>query len=465
MESRSVLHSVGYYVSLDAPHQGAVLDHGLQNWIAASDPNLIPIPANLVSYAGKQLLEFNPQDLSRPTLHEQFSALYAQTNVDGYPHATTENIGVSFGTAALNSSVGQEWLEIAINLHPNAHFDIESGSVEAQGGSLLSESTTDMWGKAFWGLATYEFFRKAHPTFIPYTSALDIVNGASRFAPPVISADLPRFHNQFTGEIAEPLLARLGYVPIPLTASISGPTLVASGGSGVWSVPASQPYGGTPPYVWHWSYKLTCLAPPPPSCTGMICAESSGGIVVSPTTNGPTDPDPCGVWTYGGWSRWFTRSGSYSYPSMTVRLIVNDAASTSVQYTKTVTFGAGARAAGGDSTGTADGGFIHDAAKSSATTSEASNAFGVPGAYALRAVAPNPTQGRTTIRFDLPNASDVSLSVLDVLGREVARLADGRMGAGTYESALDATSLPPGLYIVRLQAGSFAASRTFTLTR
>lgn len=88
-----------------------------------------------------------------------------------------------------------------------------------------------------------------------------------------------------------------------------------------------------------------------------------------------------------------------------------------------------------------------------------------PTAFALHPVASNPSRGHVSVRFDLPEAADVSLAAIDVLGREVAQVVDGRVEAGTHEVHIDGSAWPPGLYVVRLRAGTFVATRTLTLVR
>ena len=88
----------------------------------------------------------------------------------------------------------------------------------------------------------------------------------------------------------------------------------------------------------------------------------------------------------------------------------------------------------------------------------------VAGALGLTA-APNPSSGATALTFTLDEAADVTVEVFDVLGRRVATLADGSLPAGDQALTWDAGALAPGLYVVRLQAGSEAASRTVTLAR
>jgi len=65
---------------------------------------------------------------------------------------------------------------------------------------------------------------------------------------------------------------------------------------------------------------------------------------------------------------------------------------------------------------------------------------------------PNPTSGRSTITFDLPQAADVSLRLYDVGGREVAVLADGPRPAGHHVVPVAAQGLAPGTYYYQLRA-------------
>ncbi len=86
-----------------------------------------------------------------------------------------------------------------------------------------------------------------------------------------------------------------------------------------------------------------------------------------------------------------------------------------------------------------------------------------PVTYALRQNYPNPFNPSTTIRWELPLASQVRLVVYDILGREVAVLVDGRLPAGVHEKLLDASGLPSGVYLCRLQAGGYTETRKMLL--
>ena len=77
------------------------------------------------------------------------------------------------------------------------------------------------------------------------------------------------------------------------------------------------------------------------------------------------------------------------------------------------------------------------------------------------AVAPNPSRGAARVAFTLPEASDVTVEVLDLLGRRVTVLAERSFSAGSHTLALPAT-VAGGTYLVRLQAGRDALTRTIT---
>jgi hypothetical protein len=78
---------------------------------------------------------------------------------------------------------------------------------------------------------------------------------------------------------------------------------------------------------------------------------------------------------------------------------------------------------------------------------------------------PNPFNPTTSIAFTLKEAGLVRLSVFDVLGREVAVLMNGNQAAGSYNVSFNASALPTGVYLYRLEAGSFSAVRKLVLLK
>lgn len=80
-------------------------------------------------------------------------------------------------------------------------------------------------------------------------------------------------------------------------------------------------------------------------------------------------------------------------------------------------------------------------------------------------VHPNPVRDAAAVPFEIAAAGPVRLSVVDVLGREVALLADGDRAAGEHRAAFDASRLPAGVYVVVLEAGGARTARTLTVAR
>ncbi|MBX2990996.1 MAG: T9SS type A sorting domain-containing protein [Bacteroidetes bacterium] len=80
-----------------------------------------------------------------------------------------------------------------------------------------------------------------------------------------------------------------------------------------------------------------------------------------------------------------------------------------------------------------------------------------PNTFTLSQNYPNPFNPESKISFQIPIASDVTLKVYDLLGREVATLVNERMNPGTYSATWNAAGFASGVYFYRLQAGSASA--------
>ncbi len=89
----------------------------------------------------------------------------------------------------------------------------------------------------------------------------------------------------------------------------------------------------------------------------------------------------------------------------------------------------------------------------------------IPTAFALQSNYPNPFNATTAIRFDVPSASRVDITVFNVMGQEVARPVSDVYAAGRYRVAFNAGSLPSGMYLVRMNAGSFSAINKMMLLK
>jgi hypothetical protein len=78
---------------------------------------------------------------------------------------------------------------------------------------------------------------------------------------------------------------------------------------------------------------------------------------------------------------------------------------------------------------------------------------------------PNPFNPITTIRFDLPKSSFVTLKIFDVLGREVTTLINEKKSAGEYTVKWNSKGLPSGMYLYQLKAGNFIETKKLVLQK
>jgi len=85
----------------------------------------------------------------------------------------------------------------------------------------------------------------------------------------------------------------------------------------------------------------------------------------------------------------------------------------------------------------------------------------VPAKFDLGQNYPNPFNPSTKIKYALPTESAVRLSVYNILGEEVARLVNGLVQAGYHEISWNASQLPSGLYIYRIEAVSSDGSKNY----
>ncbi len=78
---------------------------------------------------------------------------------------------------------------------------------------------------------------------------------------------------------------------------------------------------------------------------------------------------------------------------------------------------------------------------------------------------PNPVTSSTKIEYTLTNRAPVSISIFDVLGREVGHIINGTQDAGTYSVNFDASNLSSGSYTCKLSAGEQTIENTMTVTK
>ncbi len=90
---------------------------------------------------------------------------------------------------------------------------------------------------------------------------------------------------------------------------------------------------------------------------------------------------------------------------------------------------------------------------------------GIPaaGGVVIGAPYPNPVTTTAVVPFVLTEPGHVTITVHDLLGREVAQLIDGHREAGRQQAMLNARTIRPGAYLLRLQTGSTVMTRMFVL--
>ncbi|MCB2199755.1 T9SS type A sorting domain-containing protein [bacterium] len=91
--------------------------------------------------------------------------------------------------------------------------------------------------------------------------------------------------------------------------------------------------------------------------------------------------------------------------------------------------------------------------------------YELPAAVSLESAWPNPFNSSTLIRYELPATNDVHLSVVDLLGREVAVLVQTIQQAGMHEVQWNAAGNPSGIYFIRLEAGMINQTRKVLLVK
>ena len=90
---------------------------------------------------------------------------------------------------------------------------------------------------------------------------------------------------------------------------------------------------------------------------------------------------------------------------------------------------------------------------------------GIPTDYILRQNYPNPFNPTTVIKYQLPVASNVMLTVFNLLGQKAATLFSGRQQAGYYSIEWDACEMASGIYYYKLETGSFIERKRMLLLK
>jgi N-acetylneuraminic acid mutarotase len=88
-----------------------------------------------------------------------------------------------------------------------------------------------------------------------------------------------------------------------------------------------------------------------------------------------------------------------------------------------------------------------------------------PVLFSLSQNYPNPFNPSTTIWYTIPKASEVTLIIYDLLGREITTLVNKTQTPGEYSVLWNGQGQPSGIYICRLRAGDFTETRKLVLQK
>ncbi len=99
------------------------------------------------------------------------------------------------------------------------------------------------------------------------------------------------------------------------------------------------------------------------------------------------------------------------------------------------------------------------------TTGVSENNSLIPAEYSLLQNYPNPFNPSTTIRFAIPQTSDVNLTVYDMLGQKIETLLNKELSAGTYNVMFDASKFSSGIYFYTLKTGNYLMTKKMILLR
>ena len=176
---------VSFFASFDSPQQGAVIDREFLDFIHGE---VDEFPA-LANDAARELLIYNPFDELGGITHTNFFAELNSLNDGGYP-TSIPTVGVAFSNGLPNPGEGQIWEAITEGIGQNVGINLYQFKIQKEwsaSGSYLPTSATNIAPQhgtlPFSSFAQGQFNRntEVNPTFIPHHSALDLVNGKSRF--------------------------------------------------------------------------------------------------------------------------------------------------------------------------------------------------------------------------------------------------------------------------------------------
>ncbi|MBK8551956.1 MAG: T9SS type A sorting domain-containing protein [Ignavibacteria bacterium] len=89
----------------------------------------------------------------------------------------------------------------------------------------------------------------------------------------------------------------------------------------------------------------------------------------------------------------------------------------------------------------------------------------IPADYSLSQNYPNPFNPSTTIKYDVPEDGSVRIVIYDMLGKEVQTLVNQFVKAGSYDVRFNASNFSSGIYIYKMQSGTFSEIKRMVLLK
>jgi hypothetical protein len=90
---------------------------------------------------------------------------------------------------------------------------------------------------------------------------------------------------------------------------------------------------------------------------------------------------------------------------------------------------------------------------------------GVTNSVSSVVISPNPANDFTTLHFNLSEATNVSIEVLDVAGRTVSTMANDVMGVGNHNITINTSNIAAGYYTIRISTGNGAITQPLSVVK
>jgi hypothetical protein len=183
----------------------------------------------------------------------------------------------------------------------------------------------------------------------------------------------------------------------------------------------------------------------------------------------PTNPVEIGYWDAPCWAQNVVVAGNYVYVAdseegLRVIDVSYPALPVEVGYYNTPGSASGVAVAESYAY-VADGPYFGIYDVSQALGTDDNLPISVPQTVTLYPAYPNPFNPATTIRFDLPQASAVTMTVYNLAGQSVETLVDNRLSAGTHTVSFDGSRFSSGMYFCTLKAGEFSETNKMLLVK